>query len=820
MLKNYVKIALRNLFKHKLYSIINIGGLAVGIASTLLIFLWVRDETSFDRFHRNAHALYRLNWDFNWRGSEGTGSGTPPPLAAALTKNLPEVETATRVYPVSRMIVRYQDKIFSEGRIFGADPNFLELFTFPMSSGDPRTALAEPNSVVLTEGTARKYFGDEPALGKLLAIGEKKDVWKRTYQNMFIVTGIVRNPPLNSHMQFDLLTSISSFPEIEQFDWSWVWMRVVTYAKLKDGAAASRVEAKIPGLVKTYAAGAFKRVGFSYDELMANGGRWDFKLQPLTDVYLGSVTIGNRLGPLGNRVYVYLFSIIAAFVLGIACVNFMNLATARSAVRAKEVGLRKVMGSARKRLIGQFLIESQVFSTLALPVALLLVAVFLGPFNRFSGKAIEFRITDPAWLPAALAGLALFVGFIAGSYPGFYLSSFVPAQVLKGTFKAGGKSRRLRHLLVVFQFTLTIALIACTLLVRRQTDFLRRADLGFTKNGIVVVSNENNRLGSRAEAFREKLGSYGQIAAASVSTGVPPDEGFQDSYRVEGEGNKQYELNSYLTDEYFLDTLGVALVNGRGFSRNYADAASVVLNETAVKSFGLKDPVGKMIDYPGAGTGARGRYTVIGVMKDFNFMTLHSPITPLALFHKSSNSYTTPSSVVVVRLKPGEWQRGLEIIESEWRSFAPSAPFEYAFLDESLEKQYVSEQRMGKVILVFSGLAILVACIGLVGLAAFATEQRTKEIGVRKVLGGSARGVVWLLIKDFVRLVLLSNLLAWPVAWFAMHRWLENFAYHVPITLGIFVLAGGLALSIAVASVSSSAMRASTENPIKALKYE
>jgi putative ABC transport system permease protein len=820
VLKNYAKVAVRNIFKHRLYSFINIGGLAVGVACTLLIFLWVRDETGFDRFHRNADSLYRLNWDFKWRGNEGLGPGTPPPLGAALAKNIPEVESATRVYPVSRMIVRREDKFFSEGRIFGVDPSFFDLFTFPLLSGDPKTALAEPNSVILTEATARRYFGDKPALGALLTIGEANQTWKKPYRNVFLVTGIVQNPPRNSHLQFDLLTSIASHPEVEYFDWSWVWMQVVTYAKIREGVSPAVVEAKIPGLVKTFGSGSFKRVGFSYEQLMAGGGHWNFRLQPLKDVYLGSVAIGNRLGPLGNRVYVYLFSIIALFVLGIACINFMNLATARSASRAKEVGLRKVLGSEKKRLIGQFLVESQTASFLAMPLALLLVELAIGPFNRLSGKAIEFRLTSPAWMPAALLGLALLVGFVAGSYPGFYLSSFVPAEVLKGTFRAGRKSRRLRHLLVVLQFTLTIALIACTLLVRRQMEFFQRADLGFSRAGIVTINNENSRLGTRAEAFREKLCLYGQIAAASISSGAPPDEGFQDSYKAEGQGENQSQINSYLTDEYFLDTLGLRMAQGRGFSRDFEDAGSVVLNETAVKAFGLADPIGKTVFYPGAGSRGRGQYKVIGVMKDFNFMTLQSPIMPLALFHAASNSYTTAGSVVIVRLKPGEWKRGLEIIASEWKSFAPSTPFEYAFLDDSLNALYLSEQRLGKVFLVFSALAILIACVGLVGLAAFATEQRTREIGVRKVLGASSGSVVGLLIKDFVRLVLLSNLLAWPIAWFAMRRWLENFAYHAHMTLGSLVLAGAIALSIAVASVGASAIRAAGEDPVDALKYE
>ncbi|MCI0695560.1 ABC transporter permease [candidate division KSB1 bacterium] len=821
MLKNYLKIAVRNFVKHKLYSFINICGLAIGLACALFILLWVRDEISFDRFHKNANAIYRMNWDFKWNNNEGIGPGTPPPLAATLANEIPEVSAATRVFPVSKMIVRYENKFFNEPLIRGVEANFFEFFDFELLSGNSQTALAEPNSVILTDETAEKYFGNEPALGKILTIGEEKLIFgRRMYHNAFKVTGIVKSPPHNSHLQFDLLTSISSHPEVAYFDWSWFWMQVVTYAKLEPGVSVSAVEPKIPALVKKYAATAFKRVGRSYDELIASGGRWNFVFQPLTDIYLGSGQTGNRLGPVGNRVYVYIFSTIAVFILLIACINFMNLATARSANRAKEVGVRKALGSKKSMLVGQFLVESIAFSAVAMPIALFLVELFIAPFNQLSGKNLQLNLFDPPWLPAVLILLALLVGVVAGCYPGFYLSSFRPVQIFKGAVRASGKSRKLRNGLVIFQFAITIGLIVCTLLVQKQMNFFRQADMGFNKEGVVIISNDNHRLGNQTEAFKEKLKSNSRFLNASLATAVPPYYGFEDSYQAKGKGGEQIDiqLNSYMTDEDFLATLGIEIVRGRGFSKDFStDAAGVLLNESAVKYFGWDDPLDKTLTYPGGGNKD---YKVIGVMKDFNFMTLHSPITPFALFHHASKSYEIANSCVVVRIPRADLANSLELLESEWKTFAPTMPFEYKFLDEGFDEQYLAEQRLGKIFLIFSILTIFIACIGLLGLAAFATEQRTKEIGVRKVLGASVPNLVVLLSKDFSKWVLLANLIAWPVAYFAMNKWLQDFAYRIDIGWTVFALAGGLALLIALLTVSTQAIKAALANPVEALRYE
>ena len=815
MFRSYFKVAVRNLLKNRMFSSINIGGLAVGLTCVLLILLWVRDELSYDRFHPGAENLYRVNWEFKLENSEGVGPGTPPPLASKMAHEVPGVVAATRLRNMTNTVVRSEDKFFPESGIVAADSNMFDLFGFTMVTGNPRTALAAPNSVVLTEEVAQKYFGSEPAIGRFLTIGDRVHDVYGTYENLFTVTGVVKHPPHNSHIQFDMLTSMSSYPEVAWRDWSWIWMQMATYVKLEPSASVPAVEERVQEVVRKYL--SLSRRGNSYDEIVRNHWRWNFVLQPLTDIYLGSANIGNRLGPTGSRSSVYLFGTIASFILILACVNFMNLATARSSTRAREVGMRKVLGSQRKTLVAQFLAESLFSSALAMFLALFLVEALMGSFNHLSGKTLRFTPLDPPWLSGALVVLTLVVALLAGSYPSVYLSSFLPLHAFKRTVRLSNRHWSLRNVLVLFQFTVTIGLIAGTILVQRQLNYVRSADLGFKKDGVVVISNENNRLGDQVNAFKDRIRSHSQVINASVSTGVPPYWGFEDSYKAEGQGDKAFDLLSYMTDENFVSTLGIDIIRGRDFSKEFGtDASGVILNEAAVKYLGWENPLGKTITYPGGD----GSFRVIGVMKDFHFVTLHSPITPFALFHNASKTYRIPSSYIIVRIRREDVEDGLKVLESEWKAMAPTKPFVYEFLDRSLESRYEAERHFGEVFLVFSLLAIFIACIGLLGLVSFSTEQRTKEIGVRKVLGASVGGVVFLLSKEYVKLVLLANVIAWPVAWYVMTGWLQGFAYRTEMTWWILGASGTVALVVAVLAVSVQAIRAATRNPIEALRYE
>lgn len=816
MLLNYARTALRQIRKHKGHAAINVLGLAVGLASCLLILRYVTDELSFDRFHAKSDRLYRVDWDFNWNGSEGVGPGTPPPLAARLTADFPEVETATRIYPVSPMVVRYRDRFFVEDEIRAVDPNFFEVFSFRLVSGDTATALADPGSVILTRRTAARYFGDEDPMGKSITIGEDGDFLGRHYSAAFTVTGVAADPPANSHIRFDMLTSMASHPQVAFFDWSWIWMQVTTYAVVSPAASIPDLEARLVDVVAKYAPDAFRRVGFSYRELMESGGRWNFVFQPLSDVYLGSADIGNRLGPVGNRTYLTIFSIVAVFILLIACVNFMNLSTARSATRAKEIGVRKVLGSIRRNLMGQFMTEAMVYAALAMLLSVGLSALLLEPFARFTGKDFAFSLLQPVWLPAAMVGLTLVVGFLAGSYPSLYLSAFRPIEVLKSKLAGSREGPGLRHGLVVFQFAISIALIACTLIVRKQTRFFREADLGFDKQSVLVISNLNHRLGGRAAVFKEEAEREAGVLSAAVSTGVPPYYGFQDYYKMEGHGDEQFDLVSYMVDNDFTRTLGIEIVKGRGFEDGFeTNASGLILNETAAAQIGWDDPIGKTITYP-----SRGTYTVIGVMRDFNFLSMLQPITPFALFHASSHSYDIPDSYVVVRVRPGHLDDTIADLKKKWTSLAPGVPFEYSFLDENFDAQYRSEQRLGSLFGIFAGVAVLIACLGLLGLASFAVQQRTKEIGVRKTFGATTTKVVILLSRDFSKWVLLANLIAWPVAWYFMRDWLDGFAYRVDLGYELFLAAGLAALVMALVTVGYHAWRAAAANPVDAVRYE
>ncbi|MGA7722886.1 MAG: ABC transporter permease [Ignavibacteriaceae bacterium] len=816
MLKTYFKISLRNLLKNKLFSSITIAGLAIGMACSILILRWVQDELSYDKFFRNSDSIYRINWEYKWNGEEGIAPITPPPLAAKFVSEIPEVTATTRIFPVQPMVVRYNDKFFNEDKIFGADSNFFDIFNFKLLSGNPGTALTEPNSVILTEKIAKKYFGNESAIGKIIIIGDQNWEINKLYKNTFKVTGVLENIPANTHLQFDLLTSISSYPKVVFFDWSWIWMQEVTYAKLKPAASVPLVEAKVKQVVAKYAPAAFTRIGFSYNDIVNNGGRYDFVFQPLKDIYLGSTQIGNRLGPIGNRTYVYAFSLIAAFIIFIACINFMNLSTARSEKRAREVGIRKTLGSSQKALFIQFILESIIYSLLGLFLSLILVELLIFPFNNLTGKSLSFNLFSSYWQIPVLILLGMFVGLVAGSYPGLFLSSLQPVKVLKGAVKFHSRGGRFRNILVIFQFAVGIALMVCTITVRQQMSFINNTNLGFNKANVVIISNQNNPLGNHLDAFKEKLKSYSQVIDASVTTGVPPNSGFGDYYKISGKGDEQFSFISYMTDEDFLNTLNIKLVQGRGFLRDHPiDAQSVILNETAVKQFNIKDPLGKIINYP-----SKGNYTIIGIIKDFNFLDLHQPILPFALFSQSSGSYQIPNSYIIVRLKNDHLAKSISLLESTWKSFVDKTPFKYSFLNENLEQQYTSELKLGKIFFIFSILAIFIACIGLLGLAFYSVEQRTKEIGIRKVLGSSITGIVVLLTREFTKWLIIANIIAWPVSYYLMNKWLDGFAYKMNMSIGIFLSAGLISLFIASLTVSYQAVKAAAANPVKSLKYE
>jgi putative ABC transport system permease protein len=823
MLTSYLKIAWRFIKRNRVNSFINIAGLAIGLASAIFIFLYVQDERGYDQFFKNADKIYQVNIDGRMGGVDFVTGNTPPPVGLALKNAFPEVETFVRIHRPGDVVVRNENSkqsgvYFTESQVCGVDSNFLEVFNYEMLEGNPATCLLQPTSVVITEEMSKKYFGNDNAIGKVLLLENDKKPFK--------VTGVLKNLPSQSSFTFDMLRPMASYPGVKRFSWSWVWLQVNTYVKLKDNFDNSptnikTLETKFPAMVEQQAASAFERIGQPLDELKKNGGRWELKLAPFTSLHLRSGQVGNRMTTLSDIKYVRIFSLVALFIIVLACVNFMNLSTAQSARRSKEVGIRKVLGSVKYQLVRQFFGEAVLYVLLAGLVALMLVIAFIYPFNDLSGKRLTLESLLSAKFILYFIGLLVITTLLAGSYPAFYLTSFKPVSVLKG--KLAGTSIGnlfIRNGMVVFQFTISTALIICTIIVFQQLQFTRSADLGLNKENTIVISN-SNRLGAKEETFREEITKFPEIEKASIATSLPGKFLFGDSYVPEAGGPdpviKDITLVSFVVDDEYVPTLQLRMLKGRNFSKDFNDSSSVILNETAARDIGWKDPMGQHILYTGNGNQ---RFKVIGIVKDFNVQSLHNPIMPFALFHRSSKTYDIGLTYTVARVKPGNLRTTVDKLQAKWKSFVSDAPFDYSFLDEELNAMYKSDVRMGSVFSVFTILSIFVACLGLFGLAMYTAERRIKEIGVRKVLGASVHGLVGLLSRDFIKLVLIAAVIAFPIAWWSMNKWLEAFVYRINIEWWVFLVAAAGAILIALATISYQSVRAAMMNPVKNLRTE
>lgn len=826
MIRNYFKIGWRNLVRNKVSSIINISGLAIGLACVLLIGLYVKDELGYDKSFKDDNRIYRVNIHEKMGNNEFVAAHTPPPVGRALQSNFPEVASFTRIFLPGDEVVHYvkngRREAITEKKILSVDSNFVQFFGYPLLKGDPAKCLNGPNFVVLTETAAKKYFGDENPVGKNLSFDE--------YSTPFTVTAVMKDPPVQSSLQFDLLQCNLGMPLVKRFSWSWVWLQTGTFVKLNPNVPNTRadiqkLESRFPAMVRVQAASAFRRIGQPYDEFVKKGGKYDIMLQPIRDMHLYSAQIGNRYFVQGDIKYLCIFSAIALFIMVLACVNFMNLSTAQSAKRAKEVGIRKVLGSERRGLILQFLAEAFLYTLLASVIAVLVVIIVLPGFNQLASKSIHFAVLADVRIWSSMLLLMLLTALFAGSYPAFFLTSFKPVSVLKGKadFKTSKTGLSTRNVLVVFQFAVSAVLIICTMVVYKQLLYNQSRDLGYNKENVLVV-NDAGRLGNNEESFRRAILALPEVANASISTNLPASEKFfEDDYVPEadpgdaGAPEKTLDMASYIVDDAFVPTLKLRIVSGRAFSKSYNDSASVILNETAARMAGWKNAVGKHLIYPG---GDNRRYEVIGVMKDFNAASLHDEVTPWALFYTTSKSYTVGTSFVAVRLQPGDYSKAVAKIQAAWKTFMPDNPFEYNFLDQQYDELYKTDQTMGKVFSVFTGLSIVVACLGLLGLAMYTAERRTKEIGIRKVLGASVQNVVGMLSKDFLKLVLIASVIAFPVAWYAMNSWLQGFAYKTDISWWVFALSTGIVAAIALITISFQSLKAAMGNPVESLRSE
>lgn len=801
MLRHYAVTAWRHIKRQKIYSIINIAGLALGITFFILIMLYIQFELSFDRHNPNAPRIYRVAKVLpagHTHGGKTEMVNTTPSLAPALMAEFPEVEYAARFCRRRNVLLTHDKNHFLEGEVFFADPQVFDIFSLSLAAGNPRTALADPYSVILSQKTAAKYFGSENPVGKILRYGDSLELR---------VTGVLKNMPRNSHFIMDIVIPFETIGTISNLDLdSWQNNFCATYILLAEGSRPDALEQKIPDLYRKHAK----------QENWPGGRRYARPfLQSLTSIHLHS-DLDGELGPNNDIKNIYLFSTIALLILVIACINYMNLATARSIQRGKEAAIRKIIGAQRHHLIKQFYGESLLFTLLALGISLALVHLFLPAFNAFVERDLSFSLLIN---PVLICGVILVVGFVSilsGSYPALLISSFLPVFGLKRQGLRGQKGRLLRNTLVVFQFAVSIGLIIAALVVRQQLNFIKKQDVGYDKDQIVVIRLHDQNVKKSLDALKSELRAHPDVIAVTATDtlpnniqseigpkwpGIPEDYGFFDIYI------------SYVDEEY-LDVYGMGLAGGRNFSEEFpSDAQSAfIFNETLVKTLEWEQPLGREFEH---WDGKIGR--IVGVIKDFNFHSLHRHIDPMCLYYRKDQRWIYYLSA---KIRGGRIPETIGFMEKTWKKFSPEYPFDYNFFDDLFDRVYRMEHRLGAIFRVFSTLAVFIACLGLFGLSAFTAEQRTKEIGVRKVLGASHKSIFVLLSKEFTKWVLIANFFAWPAAYLAMNTWLRSFAYRTPLALWIFALATGLATAVALGTVTTQTLKLASTNPADVLRYE
>jgi putative ABC transport system permease protein len=806
MLKNYFKTALRNLQKNKGFTLINVFGLALGLATFLLIVLYVVDELSYDRYNTNAGRIYRVNEDLKLGDNRVQYAAAMPPLAKVIKTDFPQVEDAVRIKAIYGMHLKRGTELFTENNTAFADASLFKVFTLPMLYGNPATALQEPNSVVLSATAAKKYFG------RLNIVGENL----QTDESPLKVTGVMQDMQQQSHFRYDVLVSMSTNRESTSPDW--LRSNFNTYVLLRKDADYRQIDARFPQLLRQYSNGQMQtELKMNIDSFERGGSFFRMNLMPLTQIHLHSSMTG-ELGPNSTVQYVYIFSAIAIFILLIACVNFMNLSTARSADRAREVGVRKVLGSSRNFLIGQFLLESTLLTFGAMLIAVLLACIALPLFNQLSGKNIVVTVHSLIWVVPALLLAVAVIGFVAGSYPAFFLSGFQPIQVLKGRLSAGFKGSRLRSFLVIFQFFVSTFLIIGTLVVYSQLNYIQSRDLGYNRNQVLIVNNLYD-LGDHAGTFKQEVKRLPGVTNATLS-GFLPTSGNRSTaifYKTAVTDSKQSIFpQRWTVDEDYIKTLDMKLAAGRSFSAQMpTDTAAIVINETAAKFLGMKNPVDQLL-YKSTLVNSKPLmlpYHIIGVVKDFNFSSLRDNIAPVIMM------YGQDIGSLSIRTNTKQLPALLGQLKTRWKELT-AKPFNYSFMDADFEASYRAEQQIGKIFIIFTSLAIIIACLGLFGLAAYAAEQRNKEISIRKVLGADVSTIITMLSKDFMRLVGIALVAAVPLSWLAMNQWLQGFAYRQHMQIWIIVTAGTGMILIAFLTVSFQSVKAALVNPVKGLRGE
>ncbi len=810
MFKNYFKVAFRSLWKNKGYSAINILGLAVGLATCLVIILYVVDELSYDRFYKNAGNIYRINSDIKFGGANLHFVQTSDMMGQLLKKDYPQVEEYTRLYNNNGdKLIKKGNEFIDELRVAHVDSTFFRVFNLPVIEGDTRTALDEPNTVVITESVAKKYFNNVHAVGKTLE--EKNGQSTRPYKIMAVIKDIPHNSHLNVEFFFSMKNVNYQWGQLTSHNFN-------TYLLLRSGTDYKAFQKNFTAYIDKYVlpeARAFMNIK-SMDEFRKAGNYLEYSLIPLTRIHLYS-DYSFEMTPPGNIQYVYIFGAVALFILLIACINFINLSTARSANRAKEVGIRKTLGTERKTLITQFLVESTLTVVISLLIAIGITWLMLPFFNNVAGKSIRINeMLDPK-IFAVIVLLPFVVGLLAGSYPAAFLSRFNPITVLKGNSNTKYKKSTLRNVLVVFQFTTSIILIIGTIIVYKQLNYIQTKKLGFNKDQVLVI-NGTGSLGNNAKAFKEDVLAMSGVKGGTLSSFLPVTSSARNdnTYSKDAvmDSKNGIDMQTWTVDYDYIKTMGMEIIKGRNFSKEFADSNATIINETTAKFLGYDDPIGKKIYTFTDNNGSKTSFDIIGVVKNFHFESLRQNVGPMCM--RLGNDRGLAS----FKIDPAKSKNLIAKIEGKWKSMAAGLPFSYRFLDDSFNEMYRNEKRIGQLAISFAVLAIFIACLGLFGLATYMAEQRTKEIGIRKVLGASVGNVVNMLSKDFIILVLIASVIAFPVAWWAMHNWLQDFAYRITIGWWIFFAAGAIAFLIAFITVSSQAIKAALANPVKSLRTE
>ena len=804
MFRYNFKLALRALLKQKAFSFINIIGLAIGLSASLFILLWVQDELSFDKFHKKSERIYVVGLDARLGTQEFKGPESPLPLAFTMVDEFEQVEQATRIQDYPKVIVKYKDRVYSEEKLVYVDSTFFELFSFPLIAGDPATALDRPNTVIISQKIANKYFGKENPIGLSLKIDNKTDLE---------VTGICEEVPKNSSIQFELAGSLSTITD--RLGDNWGSNNITTFVLLKEPIQPGSLDKEFQSMLEKYFGPIIQMVmNITLKEFYDGGNRYYYFLESILDMHLNTQMTEGYSGS-GNMTYVYILSLIAIFILLIACINFINLSTARSSLRAKEVGIRKILGSGKGQLVLQFLGESILLSLMGMIIAGLLVELLLPAFNNLTEKNLSFSIFEnPILLPSILS-LILFSGLLAGGYAAFVQSSMEILEVLKGKLSKGIKSGNLRNALVVFQFSISIFLVICTITVFSQIQYIRNKDLGFTTENVLIV-NRLRQLGDKQNLIKEMVQKIPGVESVSVSRNLPGREFSGNGILKEGSSNTEVHiLIRFETDYDILETLEIGMSHGRFFLPDHpSDSLALVLNQSAVKSLGLEDPLNQMLIEPSDSNFAR---PIIGVVNDFHFASMHDIIRPMAI-ELTRNDLM--GRYLIIKTSGSNISSINKSVKKIWNELSLDEPYEFFFLDEDFYKAYKQERKLGILYTIFSVLAIFIAALGLFGLASFAAEQKTKEIGIRKALGAQVSNIVALLAREFNKWVLLSNILAWPAAYLLMKNWLQNFAFQVHQSIFWFIAAALLTLIIAMLTVIYQSLTAALKNPVHSLRHE